>query len=378
MKAFPLTGLVLFLLLFAVSCRKTTTTTVIEYKPIVHSWLPDSALIGYQKIILNAVKVDDSTLAISNKLLLTFINANNLNALGIGSSTLPLFGAGYALLTGPSLTNTLIAYPLDSSHFYISNNRNINSNIGSLSYTPTFSNLSSIAVKGIPQPTYGNGFSIINNRYMLVPFSTDNINNVASVALLKVDTIPGLTNSLQFSSTKELVLHAPGSFPNGFNFYNYSGFSFFQKFFLTLNYQFFRVDTLGNIKSFGSTPAGSSASSVMQMFTLGGYLFAITNASILVSQDKGETWSVFSTLSPGVSLANLTYQNSGADLYAYYNYQIWRVTLAGQSITLTELDNDGLETNKITGITKVGKYAFVSTLAGLYYRDTTSFHSPKK
>ncbi|MFX5587209.1 hypothetical protein ABTE16_20930, partial [Acinetobacter baumannii] len=79
--------------------------------------------------------------------------------------------------------------------------------------------------------------------------------------------------------------------------------------------------TLGNIKSFGSTPAGSSASSVMQMFTLGGYLFAITNASILVSQDKGETWSVFSTLSPGVSLANLTYQNSGADLYAYYNYQ---------------------------------------------------------
>ncbi|MFX5964820.1 hypothetical protein ABTE57_19855, partial [Acinetobacter baumannii] len=78
---------------------------------------------------------------------------------------------------------------------------------------------------------------------------------------------------------KELVLHAPGSFPNGFNFYNYSGFSFFQKFFLTLNYQFFRVDTLGNIKSFGSTPAGSSASSVMQMFTLGGYLFAITNAS---------------------------------------------------------------------------------------------------
>ncbi|MFS4895235.1 hypothetical protein SOO45_14345, partial [Staphylococcus aureus] len=65
-----------------------------------------------------------------------------------------------------------------------------------------------------------------------------------------------------------------------------------------MNYQFFRVDTLGNIKSFGSTPAGSSASSVMQMFTLGGYLFAITNASILVSQDKGETWSVFSTLSP--------------------------------------------------------------------------------
>ncbi|MFW1406216.1 hypothetical protein ACEV85_23495, partial [Vibrio parahaemolyticus] len=79
----------------------------------------DSALIGYQKIILNAVKVDDSTLAISNKLQLTFINANNLNALGIGSSTLPLFVAGYALLTGPSLTNTLIAYPLDSSHFYI-------------------------------------------------------------------------------------------------------------------------------------------------------------------------------------------------------------------------------------------------------------------
>jgi hypothetical protein len=54
------------------------------------------------------------------------------------------------------------------------------------------------------------------------------------------------------------------------------------------------------------------------------------------------------------------------------------VTLNGNNLNFVELDNDGLQTNQITGINKVGKNAFVTTTSGLFYRDTSSFNTPKK
>ena len=373
MKGTVLSFLVAVIITCVLSCKKTVTIT--EYRPVVHSWLLDSSLEGEQKIILSSARIDDTTLAIANKRQVTFINANHLNG-SINGAYLP--GSIYGPYVGPSMTNDLIAFPRDSGTFFIANIKNSTSNIGSLSYLPDYRNLTNIALKGIPQPVYGQGYSMISNRYVLLPIASDNFNNVAKASLLIVDSITGLANSLQLTSVKDITLQPPSGPPNGFSYYNYVGFTFFQKFFLTLNYQFFRIDTLGNVKGFGATPAGVSNSSVFQMFTLGGYLWAVTNTSICVSQDQGESWSVFSTLSPGLNLSFLTYQNLGENLYAYYHSQLWKVALSGSTLNLTELDNDGLQTNQITGITKVGKYAFVSTLSGLFYRDTTSLNTPKK
>ena len=98
----------------------------------------------------------------------------------------------------------------------------------------------------------------------------------------------------------------------------------------------------------------------------------------MVSTDFGETWSLYFSLPQGSPYLSLTYQNVGNELYAYFMSQLWQVTMSGNSLTYTELDNDGLKTNQITNINKVGKYAFVSTLSGLYYRDTATFITPKK
>jgi len=74
----------------------------------------------------------------------------------------------------------------------------------------------------------------------------------------------------------------------------------------------------------------------------------------------------------------LEYFNVGNEVYTTYLSQLARVTLNGTTLSIVELDNDGLEGNLITSVTKCGKYAFLTTLSGLYYRDTTSLNTAKK
>jgi hypothetical protein len=135
---------------------------------------------------------------------------------------------------------------------------------------------------------------------------------------------------------------------------------------------------VGNFKAFGFSPVpGVENGRVTQMFTLNNYLFAIGLAKLFISHDEGETWSVFADVL-GSLYGGLFYFNVGDELYATRESQIWRVTLTGSTLNYQELDNSGLETNLITSISKASKYTFVTTLSGLYYRDTASFNTAKK
>jgi hypothetical protein len=97
-----------------------------------------------------------------------------------------------------------------------------------------------------------------------------------------------------------------------------------------------------------------------------------------VSQDQGENWSEYYKSVAGDQYAWLNYLNVGKDVYATFRSQIWRVTISGESLKYQELDTDGLQGSQITSINKCGKFAFVTTLSGLYYRDTTKFNTFKK
>ncbi|HKO80667.1 MAG TPA: hypothetical protein VJU78_09735, partial [Chitinophagaceae bacterium] len=154
--------------------------------------------------------------------------------------------------------------------------------------------------------------------------------------------------------------------------------TYYNKFFFFFNSQFYRIDTSGNIKAFGYSPVPQVQNGIVsQMFTIDGYLFAVGTTKFFVSKDKGESWALFSD-ETGSLYTSLAYHNVGNELYATYESQIWRVTLIGNSLTYRELDNDGLQTNHITSVNKTGKYAFVTTLAGLFYRDTATFNQPKR
>ncbi len=367
---------VLLILIFTIvfyGCKKTVTNTQLVPTPIIHSWLADSSLFGSQKIILSSTKIDDSTLSIFTKQNVVYINVNSLNGSTNGSF---LSGGYYGNLIPPSLSDKIGVYPTDSNHLYIFSIKSPNSNYGAVIFTPQYSN-SSTSIKGFPLAISGGGYSIINNKYVLAPTEIDYTSKIATCYLIQIDSSQGIINSTQLSASRKIYLTPPSS-TIGFEFGGYISFSYFNKFFLNLSNQFFRVDTLGNVKAFGYSPVSTSFGGVSKMFSYNNYLFAQTNSDLLVSTDFGETWSLYLSLPPGSPYLSLTYQNVGNELYAYFMSQLWKVTMSGNSLTYTELDNDGLKTNQITSINKVGKYSFVSTLSGLYYRDTATFITPKK
>jgi hypothetical protein len=97
------------------------------------------------------------------------------------------------------------------------------------------------------------------------------------------------------------------------------------------------------------------------------------------SVDQGETWTVFNDFS-GTNAAYAIFRNVGNDLYATIadvESQVWKVALSGKNLNFSELNNDGLETNLITSITPCGKYIFITTASGVFYRDKTLFDQLK-
>jgi hypothetical protein len=184
-------------------------------------------------------------------------------------------------------------------------------------------------------------------------------------------------NAVTLLAAKPLTLDlAPSTL--GFALGTYFSEAYFGKFFLYLSQQFYRIDTSGNVKAFGFSPVpGVENGRVTQMFTLDNLLFAGGSEKLFVSTDQGETWSKFRDVL-GTNFAILTYFNVGSELYATYQAQIWRVTLSGQNLNYQELDNDGLQGNQITSINKIGKFVFITTLSGLYYRQLSDLNTPMK
>lgn len=217
---------------------------------------------------------------------------------------------------------------------------------------------------------FNSGYPVIKSKYILAPYETDFGAEKATFSLITVDN----SQFCNITSTKDIIVNptAPG-------FYNgpYYSWAFYDKFFVTYYTQTFRVDTLGNVKSLLSDTAVFHGKYIQQMFQLDNHLFAMGWGTIFVSNGQGESWHVFSNINNAV-WNYLQFYNVGDDVYAIYMSQIAKVTLSGDSLSLQELDNNGLEGDQITSISKCGKYAFITTLSGLFYRDTATLNTPKE
>lgn len=150
---------------------------------------------------------------------------------------------------------------------------------------------------------------------------------------------------------------------------------FFDKHFVMWEAQFYRVDNDGNVKSFGHSPVPGEYTP-NQLFQLGEYLFAITDDALLISTDQGENWSIYAK-NINRDLQRLTYLNIGDELYGIFESQIVKFEMNGESLVYQELENKGLETNRITSINKIGNYYYATTLSGLFYKEAESFLRPR-
>ncbi|RYY57173.1 MAG: hypothetical protein EOO05_18260 [Chitinophagaceae bacterium] len=364
--------LVVFFIL--ASCKKETT--IIREVAPVRSWSVDSSFKGFDRIMLTSRTLNDSVIALVTGNKIMFLNADNPG--NSRPSVIYNQQGTYGYLTAPSLGQGIGVTLLDANNLKVFSIFNPVNEFGIFTYSPSYSNAAN-SQKAFPVPGYPNaGYPIIRSRYILAPTEIDYEGDKAYFGLLEVEAsnVP-FENSVKLISTRNLTL-APSPSTIGFSDGVYYSASFFDKFFVQFRNQFYRVDTLGNVKSFGYGPAAvPSNPQIREMFRMGDVLFAVGLDKFLVSMDQGENWTLFSQFGDLSPFALMTYVNVGDELYGIFASQVARIYLEGNNLRLQELDMDGLEGSQITSINKAGKFTYVTTLSGLYFRETSKFNTPK-
>lgn len=365
------------------SCTKTVTKVVTD--TVKHAWQPVSMFNLYGTLYLSSASLGDSVFVVagSNMYITVPVNGNGLiDFMGVPLIGTSLNSPAYGV---PLITNKLCTYSTSSS-LYLQSVPNYNQN-SNFSYTPTFTpGFYKIfpQTSGYPSNSYPSAaYPVVHNKYLLVPVETNPNDQWKKVRF----------DLLSFDSTKILTRFAVGDAPTvkniflssapgtlGFASSEYFCASFYNKFFVYYGSQFFRVDTTGNVKAFGYLPSPlPNGFGVHNMFVMGNTLFVKSGGILFASVDQGETWSVFNDFSnAGISYA--VFINVGNKLYASFssqNTQIFKVTFSGRNLNFSELNNDGLENHILTSITQCGRYDFITTTSGVFYRDTAVFDQLK-
>lgn len=377
-----LTTLVIFCVVLIAGCKKQTVE-IIKEVPQVHAWTMVPALTGLSSIQLTSVPLNDSTIAVANNESITYLTPGSLKGNTSGDFIFNYFSGSYTVR--PSITKNTGVTLNDATTLRVFATQNpINQPGGNFTFTPHYPGPDSL-ILNIPKPSVFNNpcYPIVADRYVLAPIGTIYPGyNKRVCALLKFNTsntfIPNQL-SVFYDTVKYInLLPAPGAV--GFSgLGGYFSAAFFDKFFVYYDNQFFRIDTAGNVKSFGIGPV-AAAYGVGQMFTIGDKLFTEDAGKICVSTDHGESWQLFFDGSrDGSAWGLLKYFNTAdGDLYGVYHGQVTHITLNGNVLNSAEIVNDGVENTEVTSVNKCGKYAFLTTLAGVYYRSVDSLNVLKK
>jgi hypothetical protein len=370
------------LFLSTTSCKKTVTNTIVD--TFRHAWQEVTYFNNYGQQALNSANIGDSELLVAGNSQVIRLAVNHASFDWFFSNFLYGSTWEHPVTGAPFVNDHLCAYAVDSSYGLTS--VPVYSQFSYLGYTPVRSDSVypwlqfPFAPPSLCYPA--SSLPVIRSHYLLVPvgdYRTDR--NTARLDLVTFDSARifspmGLGDS---PVVKPLYLH-PASGTIGFFSSNYFCASFFDKFFVYYEGQFYRVDTTGNVKNFGYTPAPYAQNyGIGNMFTHGDTLFAKSASIFFYSTDHGETWALFNDFS-SIAISYLTVRNVGHDLYATaatLDMQIWKVAFNGRDLVLSEINNDGLQGTLLTSLTKCGKYVFATTFNGVYYRDTASIDQLK-
>jgi len=373
-----------FFLFIQPSCKKIVTQTIID--TFQHAWKPVSILNMNAVSELSSVSIGDSILVVGSNSNYTMmaVNSSAIN------STMVYFLQGtymYSPAYGyPYLGKNLCSFATDST-------LNVQS-------VPVYSQYSSFVYKPVytpgaysrfpqtspyPSNTYpSSAYPVIRNKYLITPVEGyfPNIQKGERFDLISFDSSQILTPyGFGATPTVKSIYVTPAKGTLGFSGSGYFCAAFFNNFFVYYESQFFRIDTLGNVKQFGYLPAPySNGYGIYNMFTVGNTLFAKSGGILFSSTDQGETWNVFNDFSNTTTVGWLTFRNVGNKLYATIadlNTQLFKVAFNGKNLNFSELNNDGLENSIITSITPCGKFIFITTATGVYYRDTAKFDQLK-
>lgn len=120
---------------------------------------------------------------------------------------------------------------------------------------------------------------------------------------------------------------------------------------------------------------------VSKMFRHGGSYYGFSHDGLQRSA-TGKDWAVIPDMTANTTFTNLQmfmYHTLSNDLLiATYNSQLFKVELSPKELRLVELDNNGLDGNKITSIAQFNGMVYITTLSGAFYREQSKFLTYKK
>lgn len=363
---------------FNSSCKKTTEIKTVT-DTLQYAWKPIPSLNIYGTSALNSASIADSELVVSSTS--NYIIFNITRAPFNYFTGYYLQGTSYFSPTNvvPFVNNNFCSFA--TSNAVVVQGVSVHNQFSSFTYTPVLNKESKypiFPVSGIyPSGSYPSStYPIIRNKYLIVPVETDTaFPHTARFDLLSFDSSQLLSPfATGCTPVVKSILLSPAPGTIGFTLTGYFCATYFDKFFVFYNGQFFRIDTSGNIKQFGYLPAPySKGYGVYNMFTVGHTLYVNSQGVFFYSTDEGETWNLFNDFS-NTSVGYLIFRNMGNKLYATIadnETQIWKVAITGNNLNLSEINNSGLENNIITSITQCGRYDFITTTSNVYYRDTS-------
>ncbi|HVU98087.1 MAG TPA: hypothetical protein VHE34_22845 [Puia sp.] len=362
------------------ACKKTVTKTVTD--TLRHAWQPVPLINNYANAALSSYNAGDSILAVGGSFNLIQVPVktfNNLMGFYLPGTTIvqPTYVAPY-------IDGAAICFVTATTLYVESNPPHDQYSV--LSYTPQYTPGEYSIFKQVciyPSQSYpGTDYPLVRDRYALTPVESVGAGNKqARFDLIYFDSAK-LLSPFALGDTphvKRLILQADPT-TIGFISSNYFCAAFYDKFFVSYGGQFFRIDTAGNVKGFGYSPAPYPKNfGTANMFQYGNTLFANFSGVFYASTDRGETWTLFNDFT-GTTAGLLTYRMVGNDLYGTLgdlDMQIWKVAISGNTLDFSELNNDGLQSNLVTSLTKCGPYVFATTPTGVFYRDTAYFNQLK-
>ena len=357
------------LLLLLISCER------VEYREPEHMWQEDERFTYQERILFNAHKTEDYLL-IQGMCHFTSISDSAFHKDSPGSDY-----CHYKMRT----TETERRYPI-GDYFYLHDIIND----AKILLGPTYSlgNQSARRLYDFHQidstfirfnfPWFWNSECIgITGKYMLVPYIGSHINekgekqenSTSTLCLFKMDVGNyGLIHHLDTVWTKKINIPQITYLDRVFRI-----FSVENGFFVTAYSGFYRVDTTGNIKRvidhyivvFIHDEASNNYYGIDEE---GNWFF---------SADKGNSWwHITSDVSD--DLIRLRYTNIYGSIVGYYYSQLFKIDFTGDKVFITELENDGLENNRITSISEFkDSLVYVTTMTGGFYTDKTNFFKEK-
>ncbi|WP_375447847.1 hypothetical protein [uncultured Fibrella sp.] len=150
------------------------------------------------------------------------------------------------------------------------------------------------------------------------------------------------------------------------------------------NYLF--VATYGGGGAYRIAPNGSYQQtypySILRFFVGNGTLYGLTYANtqslkLIASTDQGVSWKVLTDQLPA-DYQSLQIRQVNNQLIAWYNSQLFQLTITPTKLTAVELDNTGLYGNQITSVATFRNTVYVSTLSGVFTKPVRTFLTPKK